>query len=180
MSKPIKYGALALVAVMFFIFYIVFDWYRFATAGAIDPRQGVYGNKHLEVWIDINARMPNAMRLWACRMLREREKAALGGQNTIPFHSCQPDFASHAAASSKSEAIVGAIARGASGVAKQRHATDEQNAQIAACVTDALNKAITPEQRASLDGDKPGTDALVALNVAGAAARKGCLAQAGL
>ena len=180
MSKPVKYTLFAIAVVLLFVFYIVFDWYKFATTAEIHPERGLYGNDHMEVWIDINARMPNAMRLWACKTIREREKAALGGSNTIPFYSCQPDFGTLEQPSSKADAIISAIARGTLTIVAQRNPTEAQTIQINICVKDALTAALSPEQMESLNADKPGTEALVALNRAGVAARKDCLQQAGL
>lgn len=180
MSKPVKYTLSAIAVVLLIIFYIVFDWYKFATSAEIDPKRGLYGNDHLEVWIDINARMPNGMRLWACKTIREREKAVLGGSNTIPFYSCQPDFGTLEQPTSKADAIISAIAQGTLSVAAPSNPTETQSAQFIACIKDALTSGLSPELLDSLNADTPGMDALVALNAAGAAASKDCLAKAGL
>jgi hypothetical protein len=67
-------------------------WYQTAALEPIDPQRGIYGMDGLEIWIDINARMPAFARDWGCNTLRERERAALGGQNSLPPYSCQPGF----------------------------------------------------------------------------------------
>lgn len=180
MKKPIKYLLITCAIIVFFFGYITLDWYRFATSGKIDPSRGVYGNKHLEVWIDINARMPNAMRQWACRTLREREKAVLGGQNTMPFYSCQADFGKYAAASSRSESIINSLAHGALFQADQKNATDEQKDKVRTCMSAALNSALSADQKEALNADMPNKDVLILLNKAGHAATGECLSGAGI
>lgn len=180
MKKPIKYLLIACAAIVAFFAYMTLDWYRFATSAEIDPKRGVYGNDHLEIWIDINARMPEAMRLWACQTLREREKTVLGGQNTMPFYSCQPDFGKYASPSSQSESVINAMAHSAIFRAEQKNATDEQKNKVRTCMINALNAALTVEQKEALNADAPDKDALLLLNKAGHAASDGCLSNAGI
>jgi hypothetical protein len=176
MSKPKKIVLLLLLSVVAFVGLVVGDWWRFATSGAIDPKRGLYGNPHLEVWIDINARMPEPMRLWACKTLREREKAQLGG-NGLPPHSCQPDFGAYAKPASFADATIEAIARSAAGSLLRGAGTPP--AELVACVTQALGQTLTPERRATLNEPAKGDpNLLMELNRSAADAAKTCQAKA--
>ncbi|MGL4323647.1 MAG: hypothetical protein ACRCTD_06350 [Beijerinckiaceae bacterium] len=158
---------------------LVADWYRFTLWGSIDSRRGVYGNPHLEIWIDINARMPAPVRQWACRVLREREKQVLGGQNTLPFYSCQPDFGLYPTPASRAEAILRSMAHGATASAIRRGAaTEGQKPALVACIASALDQRISAEQRTALNDNKLTADILVPLNAASHAASQDCLAKA--
>ena len=88
-GKVAQIGALAVVA---FVGLVGGKWYHTAAIEAIDPQEGVYGMEGLEIWIDLNARMPAALRAWGCDTLRAREREVLGGQNSLPPYSCQPGF----------------------------------------------------------------------------------------
>ncbi len=87
-----KVATIAVACVIAFIGLVGAKWYHTAAIEEIGPQQGVYGMAGLEVWIDINARMPSALRIWGCDTLRAREREALGGQNSLPPYSCQPNF----------------------------------------------------------------------------------------
>ena len=81
-------GALALAGV------VLGKWYYTTAMEPIDPKRGVYGMDGLEIWIDLNARMPDFARVWACDTLLAREAEALGGKPAAIRnpHSCQADF----------------------------------------------------------------------------------------
>lgn len=89
LGKVAGLGALMVVAVAGAV---LGKWYHTAALEPIDPKRGVYGMDGLELWIDLNARMPDAMRLWGCETLRAREREVSGGQNSLPPYGCQPGF----------------------------------------------------------------------------------------
>lgn len=82
----------ALLVVVAFFGMIIGKWYHTAAMETIAPQRGVYGMDGLEIWIDINARMPAFARDWGCKTLRGREAVVLGGQNTMAPYSCQEGF----------------------------------------------------------------------------------------
>lgn len=179
MLKLRKYILILFVTVTGAAVLFIVDWFRFTMWGSIDPRRGVYGNPHLEIWIDINARMPGPARQWACRVLREREKQVLGGQNTLPFYSCQPDFGLYPTPASKAEAILRSMAHGAVASAIRRGAaTEAQKPTLVACIASALDQRISAEQRTALNENKLNADILVPLNAVSHAASQDCLAKA--
>ena len=75
-GKVVQIGAMMAVA---FVGLVGGKWYYTAAMEKIDPQQGVYGMDGLEIWIDLNARMPTALRAWGCETLRAREREVLGG-----------------------------------------------------------------------------------------------------
>jgi hypothetical protein len=87
-GKIVQIGALAAVA---FVGLVGAKWYYTAASEPIHPERGVYGMDGMEIWIDINARMPSFARDWGCKTLRDREKEVLGW-NSLPPYSCQPGF----------------------------------------------------------------------------------------
>lgn len=89
LGKAAQIGALTALA---FVGLVGGKWYHTAAIETIDPQEGIYGMAGLEIWIDLNARMPTALRTWGCETLRAREREALGGQNSLPPYSCQPGF----------------------------------------------------------------------------------------
>ena len=180
MSKPVKFAVVAVIFVLAFAAFILIDWYRFTTSGAIDPKRGVYGNPRLEVWIDINARMPEFMRTWACTTLRGREKIVLGGQNTLPFYSCQPGFGSRSASSDRASTLINTLSQNAIAIAAPANATSAQRTQLAVCITETFAARVTNEQRAALNAPKLDTSVLTELNKLSPVVRKECLAKAGL
>ena len=67
MSRVVKFGLIAALAGVA-VFAMVFGkWYHFTTASSFTQNEGVYADPGLEIWIDLNARMPDRLRLWACR-----------------------------------------------------------------------------------------------------------------
>lgn len=180
MQKALKLAAMLGVVAVIFIGMIFFDWYRFATSGKIDPARGVYGNDHLEIWIDINARMPNGLRLWACKTLLDRQAEVMGGEGAMPPYSCQPDFQSYSKPLTQAEAIISGHAHQAAQLAgMQKGATQAQQDQIMACVKADLPLAMTPEQVKSLEGELTG-EVLMPINQLANTVREACLAKAGL
>ena len=92
MASLRKIGSFAAVGGVAFVAMILGKWYHTAAMETIHPKRGVYGMDGMEIWIDINARMPDFAREWGCKTLRDREKVVLGGQNTMAPYSCQEGF----------------------------------------------------------------------------------------
>ena len=129
-----------ILAVVAFFALIVGKWYNTAAREPIDPQRGVYGMQGLEIWIDLNARMPAPLREWGCKTLREREKAVLGGQNTLPPYSCQPGFGTLPDKTAYQAAADANLAQAAQGL----DAT--QTAALTACFETKMAEAITPDE----------------------------------
>lgn len=81
-GKIVQIGALAVVAV---VGLFGGKWDYTAASEPIHPKRGFYGRDGLEIWIDINAHLPSALRTWGGDTLRERE--------AFPPCRCQPGFA---------------------------------------------------------------------------------------
>ena len=62
-------------------------WYYTAALETIDPQQGIYGMAGLELWIDLNARMPGFARDWGCQTLRSGKRLPSAAEQPCP-HSC--------------------------------------------------------------------------------------------
>ena len=92
MQRFRKILLVAVLGVVAFFALMGAKWYNTTVNDPIHPERGVYGMDGLEIWIDINARMPDFAREWGCKTLRDREKLVLGGQNTKPPYSCQEGF----------------------------------------------------------------------------------------
>lgn len=157
---------------------VVVDWYRFTTSAVLSPSEGVFGNDHLEVWIDINAHMPTPLRVWACKTLLDREAAVMGGVGAVPPHSCQPDFGAYDDLSQADGIILG-IAKSTQAMAVPKGATEVQQAQIVDCVRADMTAALTPDQRAGLGGELT-SDLLMAVNTIGQTVGTACMEKVGL
>ncbi len=136
-GKIAQIGALALVAL---VGLVGGKWYHTAALEPIDPQRGVYGMDGLEIWIDLNARMPAALRTWGCDTLRARERAALGGQNSLPPYSCQPGFGEMADVSAYQSAADANLAQAVNGL-------DAAKAEaVKACFDARMAAAVTPAE----------------------------------
>lgn len=135
-GKVAQIGAVVVVA---FVGLVGAKWYHTAALEAIDPQEGVYGMAGLEIWIDLNARMPSALRTWGCDTLRAREREALGGQNSLPPYSCQPGFGEMEDVSAYQSAADANLAQAVSGLdaAKAEAVKACFEAKMAAVVTPA-------------------------------------------
>ncbi|NJM82671.1 MAG: hypothetical protein HC844_09335 [Tabrizicola sp.] len=175
-KKALVFVAGVAVLTLVFIFQ---DWYRFAKYSEIDPKRGIFGNDHLEVWIDINARMPAPMRKWACKTLLEREAAVIGGTGRAPY-GCDPDFDPNAVGPAMSEALIGSMVTNSVRVAQSRNATAEQLEAIKACMQTEFVAKLPPELIEKVDGATYDPVAADALSNAGFAATDACLAKQGV
>jgi hypothetical protein len=134
--KIVKIGALSAVA---FVGLVGAKWYYTAASEPIHPERGVYGMDGLEIWIDINARMPAFARDWGCMALRDREKAVLGW-NSLPPYSCQPGFGEMADRTAYQTATDANLAQAVNGL----DATT--SAAVKACFDAKMATAVTPEE----------------------------------
>jgi hypothetical protein len=135
-GKIVQIGALAAVA---FVGLIGGKWYYTAAMEPIHPDRGVYGMDGLEVWIDLNAAMPDFAREWGCKTLRDREKAALG-DNSLPPYGCQPGFAEMVDVSAYQGAADANLAQAVNGL-------DAAKAEaVKACFDTRMAAAVTPEE----------------------------------
>lgn len=135
-GKVAKIGALAVVA---FVGLVGGKWYYTAALEPIDPQEGVYGMAGLEIWIDLNARMPGFARDWGCKTLRDREKAALGW-NSLPPYSCQPGFGEMEDRTAYQSAADANLAQAVTGL-------DAAKAEaVKACFEAKMAEAVTPAE----------------------------------
>lgn len=139
-----KIGALTVIAA---VGLVGGKWYHTAAMEPIDPQQGIYGMAGLEIWIDLNARMPGPLRDWGCTTLRDRERAALGGQNTLPPYSCQPGFGTLPDSSAYDSIVTANLAQVTAGL--DAAAADA----LRACFDSRMASAVTPEEIAAANAD---------------------------
>ncbi len=118
---------------------VVGKWYHTAAIEAIHPQRGVYGMDGMEIWIDINARMPTFAREWGCATLRAREKAVLGG-NSLPPYSCQEGFGAMEDRTAYQTAIDANLAQMVQGMDAAAATA------LKACFDAKMAAAITPEE----------------------------------
>lgn len=137
MGKAILVLVMAVVA---FFALVIGKWYNTAAREAIDPQRGIYGMDGLEIWIDLNARMPAFAREWGCNTLREREKAVLGGKNSMAPYSCQPGFGTMEDKTAYQAAADANLAQAAQGLA------EAQVTALRACFEAKMAGSVTPEE----------------------------------
>lgn len=142
LGKALTIVALTAIA---FVGLIFGKWYNTAAREPIDPQRGVYGMDGLEIWIDINARMPAPLREWGCNTLREREKLALGGKNSMAPYSCQPGFGTMPDKSAYQSAADANLEQAAQGL------DDAQRTALKACFEAKMAAAITPEEMQAMN-----------------------------
>jgi len=125
----------------------VAKWYHTAALEEIHPKRGVYGMTGLELWIDINARMPGFAREWGCKTLRGREKIALGGQNSMPPYSCQPGFGKMANVAAYDSIVNVNLHQASAGLGAERATA------IRTCFDAKIAESVTPEDIVSVNKD---------------------------
>ena len=152
-------------------------WYHITTAEKIDPQRGLYGMEGLEIWIELNSRMPDFARLWACETLLAREAAVLGAPVLRPPHGCQADFKARQAMDAP---VIDTLIRVHTdqALARAPQANPAQMTAFRACLTTAFETALPAERRAAAnDGD---TDAMRDAVLAAQGAAQSCKASLGL
>ncbi len=178
MSRIARFLTIFLAGIVLLAGYVVYDWYRFATASKLDPNQGVYGNDHLEVFIAINEYMPGGMRKWACKTLLDREAEVMRGHGALPPHTCQAGYDT-TRDMSMSEGMLYSFGQSAATMAKAKGATAEQQTQVSDCVQAEIKAKLTPEQTTALQ-ELPDGATILAVNEYSQVAVPACLAKAGL
>jgi hypothetical protein len=178
MSRIVKLGLILASISVAAVVYAVSDWYRFVRYAELDPKRGVYGNNHLEVWIEINKYMPAAMKAWGCRELLTREAAVMGlpyqaNRRTAPS-GCNPERDNMPF----EQAVFVAHLANADNELRRRRASDVQKEQVMGCLRDGLRAGVTPQQ---VDAAKTGRDmnALMAINDVARKLTMDCLGKAG-
>ncbi len=178
MAKLGKVLAITAVAALAFGGMIGGKWYMTTTSETIDPQRGVYGMDGLEIWIDINARMPDFARVWACETLRAREAVVLGGKNSMAPHSCQPDFREQMAANAGKTMVDMILSTNIDSALQQMpSASDEAKQAMTACIKDGVAAAVPAEQQEAANNSD--TDAMSALVLAANQTMRDCVAKAG-
>jgi hypothetical protein len=128
------------VAIVFaFVGFVGGKWYYTTAMEPIHPKRGIYGMAGLEIWIDLNAAMPAFAREWGCQTLRDREKAALGG-NSLPPYGCQPGFGEMAETTAYQSMVDANLMQVTSGLDAAGAAA------VKACFDTRMATAVTPEE----------------------------------
>lgn len=163
---------LVLAVIVLFVAYLGLDWYRFTTKGELSPTRGAFGNPKLEIWIDVNARLPDSMRLWGCRTLMARQTEIMGRPGPEPW-GCQKGFGA-APTMTRSQTLVQRYAEQAAFMATQRGASEEQARGVLDCVKAGIIAEVGPEALAALDKEATSKTA-IAINTAARAPTQSCL-----
>lgn len=167
LGKVAKIGALSAIAL---VGLVVGKWYHTAALEPIDPQRGIYGMDGLEIWIDLNARMPAFARDWGCTTLRSREKVALGGANSLPPYSCQPGFGSLPDSTTYDSVVNANLGQATAGL-------DPAAAEaLRTCFDARLAASVTPEMIAAVNAD-PASDSMSPFVVAVSQAARDCKPQ---
>lgn len=129
---------------------IVGRWYYTAAIEEVDPDQGVYGMSGLELWIDLNVRMPGFARQWGCDTLRARENAALGGQNSLPPYGCDPAFDRDANASTYDSVVNANLTQASDGL------DADQIIALRTCFDARMSESVSAEDIDAVNDDPAG------------------------
>ena len=176
MKKILGYVAVVLLVAAG---YVGWTWYKFAAVTTIDPKGGIYASDDLELWIDLNLMMPGPARRWACAKLREREREALGGQNSRTPYGCDEGFDPNAKVD-RVASLIEAQLGNTEYLAKRKNATTTQIDEAKACVRAKLTAGITEDLRKQLTAEIPEGDSIIVLSQMASKADEECLAAAGL
>ncbi|MEO8531516.1 MAG: hypothetical protein ABI459_09845 [Deltaproteobacteria bacterium] len=146
-------------------------WYKTTALEEIDPKGGLYSMAGLELWIDLNARMPTPLRVWACDTLLEREKIATGSTNRVrPPYGCQPDFGTVDTRSFYEVTVDANLAQVIAGT------NETQSKAIKDCFGAKIATLISQDDIATANGD-PASDAMQRAILAISATASACKAE---
>ncbi len=175
MSGLKKFGLILVLCVVALFGIIVGDWYRFVKYAELDPQRGVYGNDHLEVWIDLNQMMPAPVKAWGCKILLDREEKVLGFRAARAPYGCNPELENLPVI----DAYMLSYTTNAEFILDRKNATPAQKTGSIACLKADLMAALTPVQTEAL---KAGTDAntIIAISTLAGKITADCIAKAGL
>ena len=171
--KKIIFAALLFVVALAAI--VVGDWYRFVKYAELDPKRGVYGNDHLEVWISLNQMMPAPVKAWGCKILLDREEKVLGFRAGTPPYGCNPKLENMPVM----DVYMMSYSANAEIMLKQKNATSAQKESALACLKTDLMAAMTPEQQEALKTGQD-ADAIIAVSNLATKVTSDCIAKAGL
>jgi hypothetical protein len=175
MSGLKKFIFIALLSGIALIGLVVGDWYRFVKYAELDPKRGVYGNDHLEVWIDLNLMMPASVRAWGCNTLLDREEKVLGFRAARAPYGCNPELENMPVI----DAYMLSYTTNAEFELKRKNATAAQKDGAIACLKADLMAAMTPEQQEALKAGQD-ADAIIAISTLAGKITAECIAKAGL
>lgn len=178
MSRTKKTVLLLILMPLLFVGMILHKWYDFATSSVITQQQGVFADDGMEVWIDINIRVPNKMRLWACKTLLDRASVVLGGEGAIPPYGCQPDYGTYGDLT-QGEGLILTFTKSAEAEATRKGATASQLDQVKACFAADFKASLTPKQSAALESQMD-SDTVIAIGNLTAKITRDCLTKAAL
>lgn len=145
-------------------------WYYTAAMEPIDPQQGIYGMAGLELWIDLNARMPAPVREWGCTTLRAREKVTLGGQNSLPPYGCEPGFGTLPDSTTYDTVVNANLTQVTAGLDATK------TTAIRACFDTRMAAAVTTEEIAAVNDD-PASPSMQKVVLAVSDAARSCQAE---
>jgi hypothetical protein len=170
-----KFILIVLLSAIAFVGFIVGDWYRFVKYAELDPKRGVYGNNHLEVWIDLNQMMPAPVKTWGCKILLDREEKVLGFRPARQPYGCNPELENMPVI----DAYMMSYTANAEYELRRKNATPAQKDGAITCLKADLMAAMTPEQQEAL---KAGQDAnaIIAISTLAQKVIADCIAKAGL
>jgi hypothetical protein len=176
MKKIVIIAALICVAVPAFA---IGDWYRFIKFAELDPKRGVYGNDHLEVFIEINRMLPGSLREWGCRELITREAQVMGVAYEQLLSRAPLGCNQQRDSRPFEETFFAGFAANAELEANRKNASPAQVEALKACVADGVKASLSPAQ---LEAIKSGQDveAITAASAAGQKVTVECLAKSGL
>ncbi len=147
MSKLTRVAIVFVIAVVSFFGLMIGKWYETTTSEAIDPKRGIFGMPGLEIWIDINMRMPDSARKWACATLLARETADAGFDRSVAAYpySCQPDFGTYTPGPAYDSLVSVNLDQAGDGL------DPVKTKALRACFDAAMAKEVTPDDIAAVN-----------------------------
>ena len=98
-----------------------------------------------ELWIDLNARMPDFAREWGCKTLLAREVAVTGSRSIRPPHGCQPDFGTRPSITAYDAMVQANVAQYSAGLSADKALA------LRSCFDARMALAVTAEDIATLN-----------------------------